>query len=141
MLVLIAVTTAVLFFVSVNQVLVRLWTRAASGGFAHGLPRRSSRCLTGKIQCRVSKHDGGSPWPDDEGSEACVLIHWWSLMRGSCDGSCAACSGHIPDRARTKIEIPWELFWTMTEVRALFVSDDGFRAWWDGPQGSSGIGV
>jgi hypothetical protein len=76
MLVLIAVTTAVLFFVSVNQVLVRLWTRAASGGFAHGLPRRSSRCLTGKIQCCVSKHDGGSPWPDDEGSEACVLIHW-----------------------------------------------------------------
>ena len=31
-LVLIAVTTAVLFFVSVNQVLVRLWTRATSDG-------------------------------------------------------------------------------------------------------------
>jgi hypothetical protein len=67
-----------LFFVRVNQVLVRLWARAmGSGRFGWGLSRCPVRCLTGR-----ALRWKGAPRAGGERSEACV-------KNGSGDGSLA----------------------------------------------------
>jgi len=61
-----------LFFVRVNQVLVRLWARAMEAEVIRVRP--AVRLMSDRESClRVSKHGDGAPKSGSEGSEACCV--------------------------------------------------------------------
>jgi hypothetical protein len=78
---------AALFFVRVNQVLVRVWTRVMTDG-----PRgRSALPLSGLRSDRVVAGDGGAPRVGGERSDVCVYVCVYERVRRE-DGR-PACRG------------------------------------------------
>jgi hypothetical protein len=80
---LIADTSSILFFVRVNQVLVRLWARAMEAGLVRVRP--AVRLMSDRESCRHAQaHDGNAPRSDSESSEAsCEWIRLYPLSSKS----------------------------------------------------------